>query len=59
MFVYTDGVIESTNESDDLSADERGTGGYGIFIVKKVMDDLKYSYKDGKNILTMRKFFSE
>ncbi len=59
MFVYTDGVIEATNESDDLSADERDTGGYGIFIVKKVMDDLKYAYKDGKNILTMRKFFSE
>ena len=58
MFVYTDGVIESTNESDDLSADERGTGGYGIFIVKN-MDDLKYACKDGKNILTMRKFFSE
>ncbi len=40
-----------------LSADERGIGGYGIFIVKKVMDDVSYEYKDGKNILTMKKIF--
>lgn len=38
-----------------LSADDRTIGGLGIFIVKKTMDDMKYKYEDGKNILTIKK----
>ncbi len=38
-----------------LSAEERGIGGLGIFMVKKSMDDVKYRYEDGKNILTLIK----
>ncbi|MGN0392331.1 MAG: ATP-binding protein [Bariatricus sp.] len=38
-----------------LSADERKIGGLGIFMVKKSMDELSYEYKDGKNILRMKK----
>lgn len=38
-----------------LSAEERGIGGLGIFLVKKLMDDVSYLYEDGKNILTIRK----
>ena len=38
-----------------LSADERKIGGLGIFMVKKSMDDVKYEYKDGSNILTIVK----
>ena len=38
-----------------LSAEERQIGGLGIFMVKKSMDDVTYDYKDGKNILTIRK----
>ena len=38
-----------------LSADERKVGGLGIFLVKKSMDDVTYEYKDGQNILTIRK----
>ena len=38
-----------------LSADERGIGGLGIFMVKKTMDDVKYKYENGKNILTIQK----
>ena len=38
-----------------LSAEEREVGGLGIFMVKKSMDDIKYEYKDGKNILTITK----
>ncbi len=34
---------------------KRKKGGLGIFIVKKSMDDVKYEYKDGKNILTIKK----
>ncbi|MBO4406315.1 MAG: anti-sigma factor antagonist [Clostridia bacterium] len=38
-----------------LSADEREVGGLGIFMTKKVMDDVSYSYKDGQNVLTLKK----
>ena len=38
-----------------LSADEREIGGLGIFITKKTMDSLSYTYENGKNILTMIK----
>lgn len=41
-----------------LSAEERQIGGLGIFMVKKSMDDVKYEYKDGHNILTINKGFS-
>ena len=38
-----------------LSAEERAIGGLGIFMVKKTMDEISYEYKDGKNILRIRK----
>lgn len=38
-----------------LSAEERGIGGLGIFMTKEMMDDVVYEYKDGKNILTLKK----
>ncbi len=46
-----------TKEDPDitLSAEERNIGGLGIFMVKKTMDDIKYKYEEGKNILTIRK----
>lgn len=39
----------------DLSAEERAIGGLGIFLVKKTMDDVNYEYKDGRNILSLKK----
>ena len=38
-----------------LPADEREIGGLGIFMVKKSMDDISYEYKNGQNILTIKK----
>ena len=38
-----------------LPAEERGIGGLGIYIVKKTMDSVSYTHKDGYNILTIRK----
>lgn len=38
-----------------LSAEEREIGGLGIYMVKKTMDDVSYEYKDGQNILRIRK----
>ena len=38
-----------------LSAEERNLGGLGIYMVKKSMDEITYEYKDGKNILSIKK----
>ena len=38
-----------------LAAEDRAIGGLGIFMVKKSMDDVRYEYRDGKNILTLVK----
>ncbi len=38
-----------------LSAEDRQIGGLGIFMVKKTMDDVRYEYKNGQNILTVEK----
>lgn len=38
-----------------LSGDEREIGGLGIYIVKNMMDDVEYEYRDGCNQLTLRK----
>lgn len=40
-----------------LSAEEREAGGLGIYLVKKSMDKLDYEYRDGQNILRIRKNF--
>ena len=37
-----------------LSAEERNIGGLGIFMVRKLMDDVSYEYKDGKNVLRIK-----
>jgi len=38
-----------------LAADEREIGGLGIYMVKKSMDDVRYEYKNGQNILRIVK----
>ena len=37
------------------SAEERKIGGLGIFLVKKTMNLVEYEYKDGHNILKIKK----
>lgn len=39
------------------SIEDRPIGGMGILIVKKSMDTVHYEYKDGRNILTIKKKF--
>ena len=64
LFVYVkDGKIvrvtpidfEKEDPDTTLSAEEREIGGLGIFMVKKSMDAMEYSRKDGQNILTITK----
>lgn len=37
------------------SAEDRAIGGLGIFLVRKTMDDVRYEYRDGQNILQIKK----
>ena len=38
-----------------MSADERQIGGLGIFLIRQIMNEVKYERIDGKNILTLEK----
>lgn len=38
-----------------LDSEKRDVGGLGIFLVKKMMDDVQYANTDNKNILTLSK----
>ena len=42
----------------DISLEEREIGGLGIHLVRQIMDDVQYQYKDGQNILTLTKKFN-
>ena len=48
-------IITFIDNGVTLSADERQIGGLGIFMVKKSMDDINYEYKNGQNILKIKK----
>jgi anti-sigma regulatory factor (Ser/Thr protein kinase) len=41
-----------------LPAEERTVGGLGIFMTKKLVDDMSYEYKDGQNVLKLVKKLS-
>ena len=44
-------------EDPDVAAlaTERQIGGLGVFLTKQIMDEVRYEYRDGQNVLTMRK----
>jgi anti-sigma regulatory factor (Ser/Thr protein kinase) len=39
----------------DSALDERRVGGLGVYLVKTLMDDVTYEYRDGRNHVTLRK----
>ena len=47
--------LKKADPDTTLSAEEREIGGLGIYMVKKSMDEIAYEYKDGQNILTIKK----
>ena len=47
--------LQNPDPDITLSAEERAIGGLGIFITKKTMNDIRYAYENGENILTMVK----
>lgn len=47
------------NPDITLSAENREPGGLGIYMMKKMMDNVEYVYKDNKNILIIEKNISD
>lgn len=47
--------LEKADPDITLSAEERDIGGLGIFMVKQCMDELTYEFKDGQNIIKVKK----
>ena len=49
--------LEHKDPDTTLDADKREIGGLGIFLIKKNVDEISYARSDGKNILSVKKFF--
>ena len=49
------------NEEPEIQTDLSGRepGGLGIYMVKKMMDDIRYEHREGKNVLTLEKRLSD
>lgn len=47
--------LEIDDPNIDAKAEERRIGGLGIFMVKNMMDDIKYKFENNQNILTIVK----
>jgi len=46
---------QNTDPDVTLSAEERSIGGLGIFLIRKMMDEVGYARLENKNVLTMKK----
>ena len=61
IITFTDGGMPYnplTKKDPRVPPDLDAAGNYGIYIVKKSMDDFTYEYKDGKNIVKIKKLFN-
>lgn len=47
--------LERENPDVDMPIEKRGIGGLGIFITKRLMDDVRYKFENGKNVLIICK----
>ena len=47
--------LERKDPDVTLPAGQRQIGGLGIYMAKQLMDEIEYEYRDGQNILTLRK----
>ena len=45
--------LEAEEPDITASAEDRAIGGLGIFMVRKMMDQVDYTYREGRNILTL------
>ena len=50
--------LEKEDPDITLAIEDRPIGGLGIFLCKQMMDDIRYTYENGENRLTMYKKIS-
>ncbi len=60
IFTISDSGVEfdptRVEEADvTLSAEDRGIGGLGIYLIRQIMDDVQYQRIENKNVLTIKK----
>lgn len=60
IFIITDNGVpfdptQVTEADVTLSAEERPIGGLGIFLIKKIMNEVEYQRIDGANVFTLKK----
>ena len=48
--------LDKVDPNITAKSEEREIGGLGIFMVKKIMDSVKYEYVDNQNVLTLIKY---
>lgn len=48
-------LVERVDADVSVPLHERQSGGLGIFIVKNLMDEVKYEYRDNRNIVRITK----
>ncbi len=48
--------LEREDPNINATSDEREIGGLGIYMVKKIMDEVSYEYINNQNVLTMIKY---
>ena len=46
--------LEAKEPDITASAEDRPIGGLGIFMVRKMVDQVEYAYEDGQNVLTLK-----
>ena len=49
--------LAKENPDVSLALEEREPGGLGIYMTKKIMDEVSYCYDDGFNIVTLVKYY--
>ena len=47
--------LEREDPDIHQAAEDRDIGGLGVFLIKNTMDDVTYEYKNGQNILQVKK----
>ena len=50
--------LEKSEPDFSISYEEKEVGGLGIFLLRENADEIKYEYRDGKNILSVTKFLN-
>ena len=50
--------LEQAGPDTSLAPEDKPIGGLGIFYSRQKVDDMAYTYKDGKNILSLTRVFS-